>query len=109
MSADLDLLLSKVKDLSVEELRTLQATITQELSYKTGPVSNGRAAASPQPNRYLQIPGAIRRTREEIEALLATIFSAEELAAIGKTDFSKLPIGAKSLSEMINEDREDRF
>ena len=49
------------------------------------------------------------RTREEIEALLATIFSAEELAAIGKTDFSKLPIGAKSLSEMVNEDREDRF
>jgi hypothetical protein len=29
----------------------------------------------------------------------------EELAEIGKTDFSKFSVGPKSLSEMVNDDR----
>ncbi len=105
MNIDLDLVLAKVKGLSVSELLTLKETIQTELQQKQSEVEPAQAG---QPRRVI-IPGAYRRSREEIEAQLATLFTPEEMAQIGKTDFSKIPIGPKSASEMINEDREDRF
>jgi hypothetical protein len=62
-----------------------------------------------QPIRRVKIPGAYRPTAEEIEASLASIFTPEELAEIEKVDLSKLPTGLKSVTEILNEDREDRF
>jgi hypothetical protein len=49
------------------------------------------------------------RKYTEIDTLLAKLFTAEELELAETADFSNLVIGDKSISEMINEDREDRF
>jgi hypothetical protein len=59
--------------------------------------------------RKLNIPGSYRPTSEQIEARLRTIFKPEEIALIGTTDFNKVSFGSKSLSQMVIEDREDRF
>ncbi len=115
MSVNLEQVLSQVRNLGVSELLTIQETITQELRRKTDPTQpvpdptpTVEAGATSAPRR-IHLPHAYRRTPEEIEASLAAIFTPEELAQIGTTDFSKLPIGPKSASEMLNEDREDRF
>jgi len=108
MSADTDLILEKVRNLSISELLIVQETIIWELRQKT------RSTSEPTPGRangqrYIRIPGAYQPTREEVEASLARIFTPTELAEIGKRDFTKIDLGSKSLSEMVNEDREDRF
>ncbi len=59
--------------------------------------------------RRIKLPGAYQPTAEEVEASLAKIFTPEEMVEMDKVDLDNLPVGAKSLSEMINEDREDRF
>lgn len=106
MSADTDLISEKVRNLSVSELLNLQQIIIEELRKKTGVAQNGEKSNS---TGHVRLPHAYRLTREEVEASLAVIFSPEELARLGKTDFSKLANGPKSASEMLIEDREDRF
>lgn len=105
MSADLSAVLTKLDELSFEELLTLQEQLTHRLKLK--------APAPSQPvnqtSHRVKIPGAYRPTPAQIEARLAAILTPEELTRLGKTDFSKLPVGPKSASEMLNEDREDRF
>jgi len=105
MSAKLELVLSEIKQLSLEELVVLQENLSLELRYKTQPPAQLQVQAG---NR-VKIPGAYRPTSEQVKATLAVLFAPEELARMGKTDFSKLPAGLKSASEMLNEDREDRF
>src|SRR4051794_8107667 len=103
MSTELAEVLKHVENLSFDELLTLQEQVARYLRVK------GRSSAiqtNSQPNRRVIIPGAYQPTAEEIEASLAATFTPEEIAQIGKTDFKKLSIGDKSLSEMVNEDRE---
>jgi predicted transcriptional regulator len=66
-------------------------------------------AAKSTPARWVEIPGAYRFSPSEIEAELAEIFTPEELAEIAKTDLSNLPPGTKTVTEILSEDREDRF
>ncbi len=107
MSVELDLILSNIKKLSVEELTTIQETVAAELRQQAESIlAPSQYKASPL---RIRLPHAYQVTAEEIEASLAAIFTPEELAQLGKTDFSKLPTGPKSASEMLNEDREDRF
>jgi len=58
--------------------------------------------------RYIHIPGAYQPTREEVEASLARIFTPAELAEMDEVDLNNLPKGLKSVTQMLNEDREDR-
>ncbi len=106
MSLDLGIILKQVENLSFDELLTVQEQITRQLRAKN-PAPTVQTQTNNQPNRRLKIPGAYQPTAEEVEASLAAIFTPEEIAQIGKTDFSKFsfPAGSKSLSEMINEDR----
>jgi hypothetical protein len=102
---------SKIKELSAADLRLLQEQIEAELRQKTSPPqSTSTKQTAEKPVTLLDlIPGAYRPTKEQIEAHLAAVFTSEERARMGKTDFSKLPVGAKTVTEMISEDREDRF
>jgi hypothetical protein len=113
MSTDTDLIIEKVRYLSVDDLLRVQATIRQELELKTTPKSQKpkRARFSDTP-RKIVIPEAYQPSSADIEAELAQIFTAEELAEIAGTDISDipvLPLGAKTSTELISEDREDRF
>jgi hypothetical protein len=96
-------LLEQVEELSFEDLLTLQEKLTGQMRVKSSPtsVSNGK--------RVIKIPGAYQPTLAEIEASFARTFTAEQLAAMDEVDLDNLPVGEKTLSEMVNEDREDRF
>lgn len=111
MSSKLDEILPAVEELSVEELWSLQERVLNRLRAKTTTSTNGNGQTKEAklPDKHVVIPGAYRRSPEKIEAFLATIFTPEELARMGKTDFSKLPRPEKSITEIISEDREDRF
>src|SRR5438105_705147 len=107
MSAELELLVSKVKKLSIEELLTIQETIITELRHKTM-LENPVISTNLPGNTSIFLP---KLSPQEIEAELAEIFTPEELAEINAVDLSKLPLlpaGVKTLSEIVNEDREDR-
>jgi hypothetical protein len=99
MITDVQMILDKVSDLSVEDLLKVQQTVTFELQKK----------APEKPSGRVHLPRAYRRTKEEVEAMLKALFTPEEYAEIGKRDFSKMKIEGKTFSEMVNEDREDRF
>lgn len=105
MSLVLDKVLKQVEELSFEELLTLQEKLIDQLEVK----KSSSEQNSEQPKHFIKIPGAYQPSRAEIEASLARMFTPEELAYIGTTDFSKLQLPGKSTSEMIVEDREDRF
>jgi hypothetical protein len=59
-------------------------------------------------NHRIILPSAFRRTPEEVEESLASIFTPEQLAAAAAADLSNLANLSPSLSETLNEDREDR-
>lgn len=110
MTADLTEWAAKVKELSADELLTIQEIVTAELRRKIATNGNSKKADTPEEreailSRYF-MP---QPTKEELEAYLKQMFPPEILALMGHTDFSKLPAGTKSLSEMIIEDREDRL
>ncbi len=118
MSADSQLIIEKLSNLSVAELLRVQENIIQQLKYKTG-VNEAIANPTPAKNRteiestsspeQLKLAHAYCRTPQEIEERLATIFTPEELAQIGRRDFSNRRLEGKSLSQMVIEDRKDRF
>ena len=95
MSAKLELVLSEIKALSLE------------LRHKTQPPAQLQVQAG---NR-VKIPGAYQFSAAEIEAELAEIFTPQELAEIENEDISNLtlPARAKTSTEFLSEDREDRF
>lgn len=101
MTTDVQMILDKVSDLSVEDLLKIQETVTSELQ-KKAPDKASRSGR-------IHLPRAYRRTPKEVEAFLRAAFTPEQYAEIGKRDFSKMKIEGKSFSEMVNEDREDRF
>lgn len=111
MSADLDLVLNKVKELKGDDLLTVLEEIVEQLRHEKQNNTNKRPTKYRNGTRSPASSTGYRPTSEEIEADLAEIFTPEELAEMEKVDLSKLPQwqGQKSLSEMINEDREDRF
>lgn len=105
MSADTELILEKLNRLSLDELLLVKAKIDEKIQQGETLINNLKtvqSATNPRPQIYT-------RTKEEVEAFLSSVFTPEERAEIGKTDFSKVQLQGKSLSEMINEDREDRF
>ncbi len=102
MSAELETLLEKVDELSLEELVLLQNRIARQLQSRT------LAELSNQQKLYEQ-EVFYRPSKEQVRLELAEIFTAEELAEIAQIDPATLPELAKPLSEAINEDREDRF
>ncbi len=117
-SVELEIWLSKVKEFSVSELLAMQETITQELKQKTAnvPAPKPEPISAPgrfgQPQRKIIIPGAYETTPAEVEAELAAIFTPEERAEMAKVDLINLPplpAGAKTSTQIISEDREDRF
>lgn len=112
MSAMLDHVLNEIKELSLEELLTLQRQLIDEVQTKAIPVTSEPAAlpSNPsQPIRTLMVPHSYRRNPEEVEAALLAVFGPEQLAAMKDVDLTKLPPGSKTVTEMISEDREDRF
>ncbi len=94
----------------------MQEQITQELRAKTRMTKNGEDSVANKPapassTGYVKIRSAYRLTPEQAKAGLARIFRPEELARFETFDLNQLPPlpqGAKSLSELVNEDREDR-
>jgi hypothetical protein len=111
MSAILENILKEPEELTAQESLILLTRLSQHLQRK-GLTELGKASvADPVGDQVgrVRLAHAYHRTPEEIEANLAAIFTPEEVALIGKTDFTKFNIGPKSLSQTLNEDREDRF
>jgi hypothetical protein len=106
MTSDLANVLKQVKNLSFDELLTLQEQIARQLRTKEPKHSTSKNGNS---RRKVIIPGAYQPSIEEIETGFAATFTPEELAEMDKVDLENLPLGAKSLSEMVNEEREDRL
>ena len=111
MSAILDQILNQIKALPLEELLTLQRQVIDEVQIKAvsaTQISSGTLVEKPS-RRPLVVPQAYRRKPEEVEAALLAVFSPEQLAAMKDVDLSNLGSGSKTVTEMISEDREDRF
>jgi hypothetical protein len=111
MSPKLEILLNSLEELSAEELLILLEDLSKQLRQKAvGNVNKPKQAVSATDREAILAKYFLPRpTPEEIEALLAQMFTPEERARFGTTDFSKLPVGHKSASQMIIEDREDRL
>ncbi|NWJ98601.1 MAG: hypothetical protein HXX20_22855 [Chloroflexi bacterium] len=109
MSIILERVLSEIKELSFEELLTLQKQIIDEVRTKAAPIEATLSTPTKPSLRPLNIPEAYRRKPEEVEALLVAVFGSEQLAVLEKVDLSNLPPGSKTVTEMISEDREERF
>jgi hypothetical protein len=62
----------------------------------------------PAPNRP-PIPGARRRSREEIWASLSKIFTPEEMQDTESVDWDEINFGSKTGTEIISELREERL
>ncbi len=109
MSAMLDHVLNEIKELSLEELLTLQRQIIDEVQTKALPAAPETVSTPAKPSqRSLVIPQAYRRNPVDVEASLLAVFGPEQLAAMKEVDLTNLPPGSKTVTEMINEDREDR-
>lgn len=106
MGSDLEVFAEKIRGLSVEQLLSLQEEIINELRAKTQ--KNNGTNKRKEAQSTQRVSGFYRPSTEEIEAELAEIFTPEELAEVEATDLSNLPQGPKSLSQIVNEDREDR-
>jgi hypothetical protein len=100
MSTELELISSKVDNLSLDELLVLEKLIALKLKHK---IETEKTVEAILAKFFLPKP-----TNEQIENELAQIFPPEVRAQMGTTDFSKFANLAKPISEMINEDREDR-
>jgi hypothetical protein len=122
MSQVLANLLSEVESLnSLDELFTLQERIISRIRTITNPNGNGNGHApapvvpeslEETPTHRLVIPGVYYRTKEEVEAFSASLkamLPPQEQKNFGKRDFSHLVFEGKSTSELLIEDREDRF
>jgi hypothetical protein len=110
MSARLDRVLNEIKELSFEELLTLQRQIIDEVQTKAVPTAPEAATTPDKASQPpLIIPQAYRRNPEDVEASLLAVFGPEQLAAMKDVDLSNLPPGSRTVTEMISEDREDRF
>jgi hypothetical protein len=110
MSTDLSEVLSRLENLSVEELLTVQESLTKSVRKKVHSSTSVGIPGVPT-TRRIGIPGAYRATPQEIEAHLKSVFTSQQLAEIAQTDISNLslPPGAKTTAEILREDREDRF
>ncbi len=106
MSADLEIVLAKVHQLNLEELLTVQEQIIRQVRVKVVPPEIVNKVRSEQ---RVQIPGAYQFSSQEIETELAEVFSPEELAIMDKVDLNNLPVGSKTVTQMLSEDRRDRF
>jgi hypothetical protein len=111
MSAILENILKELEELTAQESLILLTRLSQHLQRKGLPELGNPSETHPTGDQEgrVRLAHAYRRTPDEIEASLAAIFTPEEVALIGKTDFTKFNIGPKSLSQTLNEDREDRF
>jgi hypothetical protein len=111
MSSKLESMKSELSELSVSELLSLMEQLAAELRHKTTTNGNTKPAKTkvePQV-QGVRLPHAYRPTKEQVEASLNAIFKPEDLAQMGRTDFSKLPPLPKTITEYLSEDREDRF
>lgn len=115
MSTDLEAFVAKVKDFSVSDLLTVQESVIAELPRKTAAVTE---PTQPRPNTPEEREAILSRyfmpkkTQEEVDSWLAEMFSPEIVEEAKKLDLSTippLPPGAKSTSQLIIEDREDRL
>ena len=106
MSVILENILKELEELTAEESLVLLTRLSQHLQHSLKATTLGVTAS-----RRVEIPGAYRPTAEQVTAHLKAVFSPEQLAEIEKVDLSnlKLPPGAKTTTEILSEDREDRF
>jgi hypothetical protein len=124
MSQVLTDLLAEVENLnSLDELFILQERVNTRIRNIAVPngnhKGNGHTSAQVTPEsseetvvNRLVIPGVYYRTKEEIEAFSASLkamLPPEEQKNFGNRDFSHLVFEGKSTSELLIEDREDRF
>lgn len=107
MSGDLAIILSKVKNLSREELVALQEHVSGQLNATAS--INKTQDKDKQATSQIHIAGAYQPRIEDIEASMAAMSTPEELAEMDRIDFDNLPSNGKSLSQMVIEDREDRL
>lgn len=129
MSADLDLILGKIENLSREDLVTLRQNIDTKLySTNTNDKSNGKGNKGNGTSATVS-SSILPETQAEQDAIefYESIFTPEELAemlGVAPEQFNKLtyPMVAKivaqtdmsnllnvSLGDAVNQDREDRF
>ena len=95
-------ILAQVDHLSEEDLQIIKTAVTTKLQQKA-------EANTSTPTRRVVIPGAVRRSPQEIEAMLSRMFTPEERAAAALIDIRAIPPGSKTIMGYLNEDREDRF
>jgi plasmid stability protein len=110
MSAILDEIIDKIEYLSVEERNLLIEKLKAEPT--PAPVSaEDEEVQAKLRYRAELIAKYVRpqpQTEEEYQEALRKMFTPEQIARLGTIDFDSLPQSNKSLSQMINEDREDR-
>lgn len=111
MSTALSEVLERLENLSVDELLTVQEAITKDVRQKLGSSTARKIIEDNEVLHRVRIPGAYRSTAQQVEAHLASIFTPQQLAQIAQTDVSNitLPPGAKTTTQILSEDREDRF
>ncbi len=112
MSTALSEVLDRLENLSVDELLTVQEAITKDVRQKLSSSSAKKIIEDNNEVRHrVRIPGAYRPSAQQVETHLASVFTPEQLAQIAQTDVSdiKLPPGAKTTTQILSEDREDRF
>ncbi len=100
MNSDLELILTRLRYLSVPELLSVQEALTSEIRQKTRVFMSHSWADLP--SRYLT-GEAYLFSPQEIEADLSEVFTREELAEIERTVLSNLPQGKKPTTERLGE------
>jgi hypothetical protein len=103
MSAKLEEMQTGLGELTVAELLTLMENLAGELRHKT---TNGQTKTQ-EPVKGVRIPGLYRPTKEEVQDSIQKLFASANLPVPEKIDLSTLPPLPKTITEYINEERED--
>jgi hypothetical protein len=111
MSQNLASLLTEIEKITtMNDLIAIQQTLTARMQTIAN-TSNSKPKRAIQISDALhELPGTIRRTREEAErfsAQLKALLPPEEQHKFGTTDFTKLKIEGKSWSQRLIDDREE--
>ncbi len=105
MTAKLEQVLSDIDTLSKAELKVVQEHVSEKLE-ENKPFSN-KKLNDEKPTPHLRI--GYRLSPKVIEPILAEFLTPEELAEVGgNTGNGEFPTLPKTITEYIDEDREDR-
>jgi hypothetical protein len=112
MSAIFDDIVDKIEHLSAEERDIMMDKLRAEAEKSQAAVTVEDEMEKMRRRREELVTKFIRpsaKTEEERKERISKFLTAEEIAELETFDFDSIPQGEKSLSQMINEDREDRL